>query len=148
MGSWHCSWGTRCGFRVRRADPGMWDRGGARWTPPGTDYAGKRFDCSDDHAYPDCSENGPRREVLGHAVRGTGLLVLGGAAIHLVRKAGADDVWWIDPEKCKGCMLCNKQCPQDAIDGKVKEPQIIDDEKCIKCGVCRESCKFEAVIVE
>ncbi|MHC4706044.1 MAG: NADH-quinone oxidoreductase subunit NuoF [Planctomycetota bacterium] len=54
----------------------------------------------------------------------------------------------IDAEKCKGCMLCNKQCPQDAIEGKVKEPQIIDDEKCIKCGVCRESCKFEAVLVE
>ncbi len=54
----------------------------------------------------------------------------------------------IDPEKCKGCMLCNKQCPQDAIDGEPKGVQIIDDEKCIKCGVCLESCKFEAVIVE
>ena len=54
----------------------------------------------------------------------------------------------IDAEKCKGCMLCNKQCPQDAIEGKVKEPQIIDDEKCIKCGACREACKFEAVVVE
>ena len=54
----------------------------------------------------------------------------------------------IDADKCKGCMLCNKQCPQDAISGEVKEPQVIDDEACIKCGVCRESCKFEAVIVE
>jgi NADH:ubiquinone oxidoreductase subunit F (NADH-binding)/(2Fe-2S) ferredoxin/NAD-dependent dihydropyrimidine dehydrogenase PreA subunit len=54
----------------------------------------------------------------------------------------------IDPEKCKGCMLCNKQCPNDAIGGKVKEVQAIDDEKCIKCGVCRESCKFEAGLVE
>ncbi len=54
----------------------------------------------------------------------------------------------IDPDKCTGCMLCNKQCPQDAIEGARKEVQIIDDEKCIKCGVCRESCKFEAVIVE
>ena len=54
----------------------------------------------------------------------------------------------IDPEKCTGCMLCNKQCPEDAIKGERKEVQIIDDEKCIKCGVCRESCKFEAVIVE
>ncbi len=54
----------------------------------------------------------------------------------------------IDPEKCKGCMLCNKQCPQDAIDGEPKGVQIIDDEKCIKCGVCLESCKFEAVVVE
>ena len=54
----------------------------------------------------------------------------------------------IDPEKCKGCMLCNKQCPEQAIQGKVKEAQIIDGEKCIKCGVCLESCKFEAVVVE
>ncbi len=54
----------------------------------------------------------------------------------------------IDAEKCKGCMLCNKQCPKQAIDGEAKGVQIIDDEKCIKCGVCRESCKFEAVLVE
>lgn len=54
----------------------------------------------------------------------------------------------IDTETCKGCMLCNKQCPQDAISGEVKEPQMIDDEACIKCGVCRESCKFDAVLVE
>ena len=54
----------------------------------------------------------------------------------------------IDAEKCTGCMLCNKQCPQDAIDGEPKGVQIIDDEKCIKCGLCRESCKFEAVVVE
>ena len=54
----------------------------------------------------------------------------------------------IDAEKCTGCMLCNKQCPQDAIDGEPKGVQIIDDEKCIKCGVCLESCKFEAVVVE
>jgi NAD-dependent dihydropyrimidine dehydrogenase PreA subunit len=54
----------------------------------------------------------------------------------------------IDTQTCKGCMLCNKQCPQDAISGEVKEPQLIDDEACIKCGVCRESCKFDAVLVE
>jgi NADH:ubiquinone oxidoreductase subunit F (NADH-binding)/(2Fe-2S) ferredoxin len=54
----------------------------------------------------------------------------------------------INAEKCTGCMLCNKQCPQDAIDGEPKGVQIIDDEKCIKCGVCLESCKFEAVVVE
>ncbi len=54
----------------------------------------------------------------------------------------------IDPEKCKGCLLCTKACPEQAIQGEQKEPQTIDEEKCIKCGVCRESCKFEAVIVE
>lgn len=54
----------------------------------------------------------------------------------------------IDAETCKGCMLCNKHCPEHSIDGKVKEPQKIDEEKCIKCGVCLEVCKFEAVVVE
>ena len=54
----------------------------------------------------------------------------------------------IDPEKCTGCTLCNKRCPEKAIAGKPKEPQTIDEEKCIKCGVCRESCKFEAVLIE
>ncbi len=54
----------------------------------------------------------------------------------------------IDAEKCKGCTLCSKHCPEEAITGKTKEAHIIDEEKCIKCGACRESCKFEAVLVE
>ena len=54
----------------------------------------------------------------------------------------------IDPEKCKACLLCNKNCPQEAISGKKKEPQIIDQEKCIKCGICRDVCKFDAVVVQ
>lgn len=54
----------------------------------------------------------------------------------------------IDPEKCKGCMLCTKGCPQQVIHGESREPQTIDADECIKCGVCREVCKFEAVVVE
>ena len=54
----------------------------------------------------------------------------------------------IDPDNCKGCLLCVKSCPQQAISGKKKEPQTIDQEKCIKCGVCRDVCKFEAVTVQ
>ena len=54
----------------------------------------------------------------------------------------------IDPDKCKGCTLCSKRCPEQAIEGEAKQPHTIDLDKCIKCGVCLESCKFEAVLVE
>ena len=48
----------------------------------------------------------------------------------------------IDRDKCKGCTLCARNCPADAIIGTVKNPHIIDQDKCIKCGTCIEKCKF------
>jgi len=53
----------------------------------------------------------------------------------------------IDEENCKGCRLCAKNCPQEAISGEAKEVHVIDQDKCIKCGVCADVCKFEAVLV-
>jgi len=53
----------------------------------------------------------------------------------------------IDEEKCKGCRLCAKKCPQEAIAGEAKETHTIDQDKCIKCGVCLDMCKFDAVLV-
>ena len=52
---------------------------------------------------------------------------------------------YIEPSLCKGCSLCSRVCPVDAISGKVKEPFEIDQSKCIKCGACLESCKFKAI---
>ncbi len=52
----------------------------------------------------------------------------------------------IDATKCKGCTLCARNCPADAIIGSVKEPHKIDQEKCIKCGACKDNCRFNAVV--
>ena len=51
----------------------------------------------------------------------------------------------IDPELCRGCGLCKRNCPVDAISGEVKQTHIIDQEKCIKCGTCITKCPFHAI---
>ena len=115
-------------------------------------------------------EDIPLLEELGQAVKAGSMCALGGTAPNPVLStlqyfkdeyiahieehrcpAGvckALITYTIDPEKCKACRLCNKNCPQDAIIGEKKQPQVIDQEKCIQCGVCRDVCKFEAVLVQ
>lgn len=51
----------------------------------------------------------------------------------------------INPDKCKGCTLCARTCPNGAISGTVKEPHVISQELCVKCGACMEKCKFGAI---
>ena len=51
----------------------------------------------------------------------------------------------IDPEKCRGCSLCSKECPVGAISGEIKKPFVIDQDKCIKCGACMAKCPFKAI---
>jgi len=55
--------------------------------------------------------------------------------------------YFIHEDKCNGCGLCRKNCPQNAITGEPKKPHAIVSEKCIKCGICHESCKFEAIAI-
>ena len=54
----------------------------------------------------------------------------------------------IDPEICKGCSKCARNCPAGAIEGVLKSPYHINQEKCIKCGACMEQCPFKAIYIE
>lgn len=58
---------------------------------------------------------------------------------------GRRKVLQIDPELCKGCGKCMRQCPMEAISGQIRMPHIIDTEKCIKCGACWGCCPFGAI---
>ena len=115
-------------------------------------------------------EDIPLLEELAQAVKDGSLCALGGTApnpvlstlryfrdeyeAHIVEKKCPAGVckplitYLIDESKCTGCLLCTRNCPQDAISGERREPQTIDAEKCIKCGVCRDVCRFDAVLVQ
>ncbi|HEX3019421.1 MAG TPA: NADH-quinone oxidoreductase subunit NuoF [Chitinispirillaceae bacterium] len=53
--------------------------------------------------------------------------------------------YFILSDKCIGCTACARNCPQNCISGKVKQPHVIDQSKCIKCGLCYQKCKFSAI---
>ncbi len=54
----------------------------------------------------------------------------------------------INPNLCKGCSKCARNCPVNAISGVVKKPYTIDADKCIKCGACKDNCAFDAIYIE
>ena len=56
--------------------------------------------------------------------------------------------FYIDPEKCQGCLICIRNCSVEAIVGDKRMVHVVDQGKCIKCGVCLDICppKFDAVV--
>jgi NADH-quinone oxidoreductase subunit F len=56
--------------------------------------------------------------------------------------------YYIDPDKCAGCMICARECPVQAISGTKRQVHVIDQKKCTKCGRCLEVCpdRFDAVV--
>ena len=54
--------------------------------------------------------------------------------------------YWIDPDKCKKCSKCARNCPANCISGVPgKVPYVIDQSKCLKCGACMGGCAFHAI---
>jgi NADH:ubiquinone oxidoreductase subunit F (NADH-binding)/(2Fe-2S) ferredoxin/Pyruvate/2-oxoacid:ferredoxin oxidoreductase delta subunit len=46
---------------------------------------------------------------------------------------------------CRGCGLCVRQCPVQAVSGTLRQKHVIDQTRCIKCGTCLEACPFKAI---
>ena len=52
----------------------------------------------------------------------------------------------IDPETCRGCEICKRECPREAISGERRKPHVIDQSLCVKCGACFDACPFSAIL--
>ena len=63
-------------------------------------------------------------------------------------RGGGKDAAYVITERCKGCTMCIRKCPVQAITGTVKKVHVIDRKLCTNCGACEDVCKFHAVVGE
>ncbi|HOW30117.1 MAG TPA: NADH-ubiquinone oxidoreductase-F iron-sulfur binding region domain-containing protein [Bacteroidales bacterium] len=57
-------------------------------------------------------------------------------------------VFYIEVDKCTGCVACLRKCPTNAIVGQPRQPHFIIEDKCIGCGICYDVCKFVAITIK
>ncbi len=55
--------------------------------------------------------------------------------------------YYIEPDKCRACLICLRACPDEAISGAKNQIHVIAQDKCTKCGTCLDVCptRFGAV---
>jgi NADH-quinone oxidoreductase subunit F/NADP-reducing hydrogenase subunit HndC len=53
---------------------------------------------------------------------------------------------YVITDKCTGCTMCARNCPQECITGEFKKQHTIDQLQCIRCGLCKDTCRFNAIV--
>lgn len=89
--------------------------------------------------------------VKGHAVSGFGAAIknlsMGGASRGGKQLMHSSLLPEVLPKKCKGCGVCARWCPGNAIviaEGRA----VIDSEKCLGCGECPVNCQHGAIKIQ
>ena len=49
--------------------------------------------------------------------------------------------YYIDPNKCRACLICLRECPVDAISGGKIQIHVLDQVKCTNCDTCFDVCQ-------
>ncbi|MEN2974323.1 MAG: indolepyruvate ferredoxin oxidoreductase subunit alpha [Candidatus Caldarchaeales archaeon] len=78
---------------------------------------------------------------------GVRVIISKGECAVLTKRSGLEQVCWVDPEKCTGCLACAKLtgCPAlNLVDNKIR---IIESE-CTGCTLCMQVCPYNAIVVK
>lgn len=53
----------------------------------------------------------------------------------------------LDTEKCSGCRMCIRVCPQEVFAIEEKRAVLADRDACMECGACAMNCPEGAIYV-